>query len=80
MRLEEDGDVKTQGLKMVGLIEKLAELDFFKMNYALYTDLLLHSLSSSFKPFIDNYHMNKLEHPLHEHVNMLKTSQMTMKK
>ncbi|GAV88049.1 UBN2_2 domain-containing protein, partial [Cephalotus follicularis] len=62
--------VHEHGLKMIDMIEQLAQLGFV-MDHDLYVDLSLTSLPKSFSQFLVNFHMNKIEVTLSELVAML---------
>ncbi|GAV84987.1 zf-CCHC domain-containing protein/UBN2_2 domain-containing protein, partial [Cephalotus follicularis] len=64
--------VHEHGLKMIDMIEQLAQLGFV-MDHDLYVDLFLTSLPKSFSQFLVNFHMNKIEVTLSELVAMLRT-------
>ncbi|KAJ8899333.1 hypothetical protein K2173_018307 [Erythroxylum novogranatense] len=57
-KMAEGSSVDTHVLKMIGYIEKLAELGFV-MDHELSIDLVLQSLSSSFSQFVMNFNMNQ---------------------
>ncbi|PIN24026.1 hypothetical protein CDL12_03246 [Handroanthus impetiginosus] len=75
----EGSSVHEHGLKMIGLIEKLAFLDAI-MDNDLCIDLILQSLLILFNQFIMNFNMSKLEVTINELVNMLVTIKATIKK
>nr|XP_027124246.1 uncharacterized protein LOC113740935 [Coffea arabica] len=62
-KMAEGAPVAPHVLKIIGLIEKLAELGF-KMDQELNVDLVLQSLPDSFSQFVMNYQMNNLQHTL----------------
>ncbi|GAV86700.1 zf-CCHC domain-containing protein/UBN2_2 domain-containing protein, partial [Cephalotus follicularis] len=66
--------VHEHGLKMIDMIEQLAQLGFF-MNHDLYVDLILTSLPKSFSQFLVNFHMNKIEVTLSELIAMLRMTE-----
>ncbi|GAV88731.1 zf-CCHC domain-containing protein, partial [Cephalotus follicularis] len=66
--------VHEHGLKMIDMIEQLAQLGFF-MDHDLYVDLILTSLPKSLSQFLVNFHMNKIEVTLPELVAMLRTAE-----
>ncbi|GAV68108.1 zf-CCHC domain-containing protein/UBN2_2 domain-containing protein, partial [Cephalotus follicularis] len=66
--------VHEHGLKMIDMIEQLAQLGFV-MDHDLYIDLILTSLPKSFSQFLVNFHMNKIEVTLSELVSMLRTAE-----
>ena len=55
--MQEGSSVSTHVLKMIGYIERLEALGF-KMDKDLYLDLVLQSLTESYKGFIMNFNMN----------------------
>ncbi|GAV68036.1 zf-CCHC domain-containing protein/UBN2_2 domain-containing protein, partial [Cephalotus follicularis] len=62
------------GMKLIDMIEQLAQLGFV-MGHDLYVDLILTSLPKSFSQFLVNFHMNKIEVTLSELIAMLKTTE-----
>ncbi len=62
---------------MIWLIEQLEHLDF-NMDFQLYMDLILQSLSESFGNFVINFHMTKQEYTLAGLLNMLVIAQKNM--
>ena len=78
-KMAEGSSVSAHVLKMIGLIEKLADLGHIFDN-ELSIDLILQSLPDSYSQFIMNFNMNKLECSLTELLNMLKTAEPTIKK
>ncbi|GAV85195.1 zf-CCHC domain-containing protein/UBN2_2 domain-containing protein, partial [Cephalotus follicularis] len=66
--------VHEHGLKMIDMIEQLAQLGFV-MDHDLYVDLILTSLPKSFSQFLVNFHMNKIEVTLSELIAMLRTTE-----
>nr|XP_027099010.1 uncharacterized protein LOC113718292 [Coffea arabica] len=78
-KIAEGTPVAPYVLKIIGLIEKLAELGF-KMDQELNVDLVLQSLSDSFSQFVMNYQMNNLQHTLSQLLNVLKTTEKEVKK
>ncbi|GAV86320.1 LOW QUALITY PROTEIN: zf-CCHC domain-containing protein/UBN2_2 domain-containing protein, partial [Cephalotus follicularis] len=70
----EGASVHEHGLKMIDMIEQLAQLGFV-MDHDLYVDLILTSLPKSFSQFLVNFHMNKLEVTLSELIAMLRTAE-----
>ena len=59
-------------------IEELRKLRL-DMQKKLQMDLILQFLTSSYSQFIVNFHMNKLDHIIFELVNMLVTTEGTLK-
>jgi hypothetical protein len=78
-RMIEGSSVREHGLKMIGLIEKLAHLNVV-MDNELYMDLILQSLPRSFDNFVMNFNMHNMEVGLHELVNMLHTAESSLVK
>ena len=78
-RMTEGSSVHDHGLKMISLIEKLGQLDVV-MDNDLYVDLILQSLPPSFDQFIMNFNMSKETVSIHELVNMLVTTETTIKR
>ncbi|GAV67442.1 zf-CCHC domain-containing protein, partial [Cephalotus follicularis] len=66
--------VHEHGLKMIDMIEQLAQLGFF-MDHDLYVDLISTSLPKSFAQFLVNFHMNKIKVTLSELVAMSRTAE-----
>ncbi|KAM2746883.1 hypothetical protein PS2_022424 [Malus domestica] len=66
-------------LKMIGLIEQLENLGT-PLDGELAQDFILASLFDSLSQFIMNYNMNKMDSTLSELLNMLVTTEKTMKK
>ncbi|KAL0463051.1 UNVERIFIED_CONTAM: hypothetical protein Slati_0192700 [Sesamum latifolium] len=62
--------VRSNGVKMLSLVEKLEDLKAGLENDT-YIDVILQSLPPSYDPFIVNYNMNELEKSIHELINML---------
>ncbi|KAL0404220.1 UNVERIFIED_CONTAM: hypothetical protein Sradi_2062800 [Sesamum radiatum] len=61
---------KVMGVKMLSIVEKLEDFKA-ELDNDTYIDVILQSLSPSYKPFIINYNMNGLEKSIHELINML---------
>jgi hypothetical protein len=78
-KMKEGESVQIHVLKMIDLIERLAQLGFM-MDHELSVDLVLQSLSPSFAQFVLNFNMNKLEVSLPELLNMLRTAENTISK
>ncbi|GAV69848.1 zf-CCHC domain-containing protein/UBN2_2 domain-containing protein [Cephalotus follicularis] len=72
--MQEGASVREHGLKMIDMIEQLAQLGFV-MDHDLYVALILTSLPKSFSQFLVNFHMNKIEVTLSELVAMLRTAE-----
>ncbi|XP_075500117.1 uncharacterized protein LOC142538702 [Primulina tabacum] len=77
--LREETLFHEDGVRMIGLIEKLVNLDFVIPN-EFSTDIMLWSLPSSFDGFVVNFNMKKLEVSHKELVNMLMSYEATIKK
>ncbi|KAG6521646.1 uncharacterized protein LOC122050571 [Zingiber officinale] len=78
-RMRDGTSAHEHEVKMIGLIEKLVNLDLV-IPHELSTNIKLLSLPSSFDNFVVNFNMNKLEATLEELVNMLANYEATMKK
>ncbi|XP_042408456.1 uncharacterized protein LOC121997857 [Zingiber officinale] len=78
-RMRDGTSLHEHGVKMIGLIEKLVNLDLV-IPYELSTNNILLSLPSSFDNFVVNFNMNKLEATLEKLVNILANYEATMKK
>ncbi|KAG8633862.1 hypothetical protein MANES_18G141045v8 [Manihot esculenta] len=66
--------VSAHVLKTKGYIDHLARLSY-PLSLKLSTDLILHSLPSSFSQFVMNYNMNNMEKSIPELHGMLKTAE-----
>ncbi|XP_031127510.1 uncharacterized protein LOC116029601 [Ipomoea triloba] len=77
-KLQEGGNVGDHVLNVIGLLERLEELNIF-LDSELEVDLILQSLPDSFGPFIMNFHMNKLHCSKSDLHNMLCIAHATMK-
>ncbi|GAV71132.1 UBN2_2 domain-containing protein, partial [Cephalotus follicularis] len=73
-QMQEGASVHENGLKMIDMIEQLAQSGFV-MDHDLYVDLILTSLPKSFSQFLVNFHMNKIEVTLYELIAMLRTAE-----
>ncbi|GAV84331.1 UBN2_2 domain-containing protein, partial [Cephalotus follicularis] len=73
-QMPEGASVHEHGLKMIDMIEQLAQLGFF-MDHDLYVDLILASLPKSFSQFLVNFHMNEIEVTLSELIAMMRTAE-----
>ncbi|KAL0420393.1 UNVERIFIED_CONTAM: hypothetical protein Slati_3062200 [Sesamum latifolium] len=69
-KMAEGSSVKSHGVKMLSLVEKLEDLKA-GLDNDTYIDVILQSLPPSYDPFIINYNMNGLEKKIHELINML---------
>ena len=76
--MTESTSVQTHVLKLIDLIIRLSQLDFY-MDGKLSQDLILRSLPDSFSQFVINYHMNKLDTSLLELLYMLKVVETHIK-
>ncbi|XP_057994341.1 uncharacterized protein LOC131174602 [Hevea brasiliensis] len=70
MKIHEGQDVGEHVQTMIRLIEQLEALDF-SMDFSLQTNLILQSLSESFRSFITNFHITKQECTLAGLLNIL---------
>ena len=77
--MAEGESVSAHVLKMKGYIDHLARLGY-PLSLELSTDLILHSLLSSFSQFVMNYNMNNMEKSIPELHGMLKTVEVNIKK
>ncbi|XP_075515512.1 uncharacterized protein LOC142550158 [Primulina tabacum] len=77
--LRDGASVHEHDVRMIGLIEKLVGLDVV-IPSELATDIILLSFPASFKGFVVNFIMNKLEATLEELVNMFTTYEATIRK
>ncbi|XP_042452596.1 uncharacterized protein LOC122037204 [Zingiber officinale] len=59
-RMRDEASVHEYGVKMIGVIEKLLNLDLV-IPHELSTDIILMPFPSSFDNFVINFNMNKLE-------------------
>ncbi|KAK8505105.1 hypothetical protein V6N12_037982 [Hibiscus sabdariffa] len=66
-------------IKMMGYIQTL-ENQGFALNNELVTDVILQSLSDSFKQFILNFNMNDIVKTLPQLLGMLRTAKSNLKK
>ena len=78
-KMAEGDSVSAHVLKMKGYIDHLARLGY-PLSLELSTDLILHSLPSSFSQFVMNYNMNNMEKSIPELHGMLKTAEVNVKK
>ena len=78
-KMKEGESVQIHVLKMIDLIERLAQLGFV-MDHDLGIDLVLQSLPPSYAQFVLNFNMNKLEVSLPELLNMLRTAEHSVSK
>ncbi|GAV70623.1 UBN2_2 domain-containing protein [Cephalotus follicularis] len=76
-KMAEGSSVHTHGLKMIDLVEQLAQLHL-TMHNDFYIDLVLSSLPRSYSQFIINFHMNKVDTNLPELLEMLRTAEHDM--
>ena len=75
MKMHEGQSVYEHCLIMIKNLEKLE----LTMQKKLQVDLIQQFLTSSYSQFIINFHMNKLDYTLSELVNMLVTTEGTLK-
>ncbi|KAK8578773.1 hypothetical protein V6N12_069117 [Hibiscus sabdariffa] len=66
-------------IKMMGYIQMLEKLGF-PLKDELATDVILQSLSDSFKPFVLNFNMNEINKTLPQLLGMLRTTESDLKK
>ncbi|KAK8500266.1 hypothetical protein V6N12_067431 [Hibiscus sabdariffa] len=66
-------------IKMMGYIQTL-EKQGFALNNELVTDVILQSLSDSFKQFILNFNMNDIDKSLPQLLGMLRTAKSNLKR
>ncbi|KAL0437762.1 UNVERIFIED_CONTAM: hypothetical protein Sradi_0484100 [Sesamum radiatum] len=69
-KMIEGSSVRSHGVKMLSLVEKLEDLKA-GLNNDMYIDVILQSLPPSYDPFIVTCNMNGLEKSIHELINML---------
>lgn len=79
LMLQEEALVHEHCLKMMTLLEKLTDLDVV-LPRELALDIILLSLPKSYENFIVSLNINKLDPPLKDLANMLKTYESTIKK
>ena len=65
-------------LMMIKNLEELEKLDV-KLDQDLRIDIILQSLTDAYWQFIMNYHMHKLQNTLAELINMLITTELSIK-
>ncbi|XP_021293402.1 uncharacterized protein LOC110423509 [Herrania umbratica] len=78
-KMAKGSSVRPHVLKIVGLIKRLGQLGL-AMDHELSIDLVLQSLRDSFSQFMLNFHMNRLEATLLQLLNMLDTTERSIKK
>ena len=78
-RMSPGASVGEHVLKLIGLIEDLADLGFI-LEAELNTDLILQSLPGSYGQFVSNFNMNKLTPTLPELLNILRIEESTQNK
>ncbi|KAK8593620.1 hypothetical protein V6N12_045697 [Hibiscus sabdariffa] len=78
-KMIEGSPVGAHVIKMMGYIQTLEKLGF-SLKDELATDLILQSLSDSFKPFVLNFNMNEINKTLPQLLGMLRTAEGDMKK
>ncbi|KAK8694648.1 hypothetical protein V6N13_072195 [Hibiscus sabdariffa] len=77
--MSEGTPVGAHVIKMMGYIQTL-EKQGFALNNELVTDVILQSLSDSFKQFILNFNMNDIDKTLPQLLGMLRTAKSNLKK
>ncbi|KAK9009190.1 hypothetical protein V6N11_035735 [Hibiscus sabdariffa] len=77
--MSEGTPVGAHVIKMMGYIQSL-EKQGFALNNELVTDVILQSLSDSFKQFILNFNMNDIDKTLTQLLGMLRTGKSNLKK
>ncbi|KAK8696353.1 hypothetical protein V6N13_001489 [Hibiscus sabdariffa] len=77
--MSEGSPVGAYVIKMMGYIQTLEKLGF-PLKDELVTDVILQSLSDSFKPFVLNFNMNEINKTLPQLLGMLRTAESGMKK
>ncbi|KAK8539410.1 hypothetical protein V6N13_104356 [Hibiscus sabdariffa] len=77
--MSEGTPVGAHVIKMMGYIQTL-EKQGFAINNELVTDVILQSLSDSFKQFILNFNMNDIDKTLPQLLGMLRTAKSNLKK
>ncbi|KAK8593312.1 hypothetical protein V6N12_045395 [Hibiscus sabdariffa] len=78
-KMSEGSPVGAHVIKMMGYIQTLDKLVFALKN-ELATDVILQSLSDSFKPFVLNFNMNEINKTLPQLLGMLRTAESNLKK
>ncbi|KAK8640285.1 hypothetical protein V6N13_008044 [Hibiscus sabdariffa] len=78
-KMTEGTPVAAHVIKMMGYIQTLEKLAF-SLKDELTTDLILQSLTDSFKPFVMNFNMNEISKTLPQLLDMLRTAEGDMKK
>ncbi|KAK8554244.1 hypothetical protein V6N13_073172 [Hibiscus sabdariffa] len=78
-KMSEGSPVGAHVIKMMGYIQTLEKLGF-PLKDELATDVILQSLSDSFKPFILNFNMNEINKTLPQLLGMLRTAESDLKK
>ena len=78
LKMHEGQSVHEHCMIVIKDIEELGKLGL-EMQKELQIDLILQSLTSSYSQFIINFHMNKLDCTISELVNMLVTTEETLK-
>ncbi|KAK8704850.1 hypothetical protein V6N13_048462 [Hibiscus sabdariffa] len=73
-QMSEGSPVGAHVIKMMGYIQTLEKLGFFLKN-ELATNVILQSLSDSFKPFVLNFNMNEINKTLPQLLDMLRTAE-----
>ncbi|KAK8578776.1 hypothetical protein V6N13_142061 [Hibiscus sabdariffa] len=77
--MSEGSPVGAHVIKMKGYIQTLEKVRF-PLKDELATDVILQSLSDSFKPFVLNFNMNEINKTLPQLLGMLRTAESDLKK
>ncbi|XP_017978272.1 PREDICTED: uncharacterized protein LOC108662425 [Theobroma cacao] len=78
-KIAEGSFVRPYVLEMIGLIERLGQLGL-AMDHELSIDLDLQFLLDTFSQFVLNFHMNRLKATFPEVLNMLDTTERSIRK
>ncbi|KAK8672968.1 hypothetical protein V6N13_111324 [Hibiscus sabdariffa] len=78
-KMSEGTPVGAHVIKMMGYIQTL-EKQGFALNNEMVTDIILQSLSDSFKQFILNFNINDIDKTLPQLLGMLRTAKSNLKK
>ncbi|KAK9003879.1 hypothetical protein V6N11_018775 [Hibiscus sabdariffa] len=78
-KMSEGSPVGAHVIKMMGYIQTLEKLGF-PLKDELATDVILQSLTDSFKPFVLNFNMNEINKTLPQLLGMLRTAKSDLKK
>ncbi|KAK8547484.1 hypothetical protein V6N12_031621 [Hibiscus sabdariffa] len=77
-KMSEGYPVGAHVIKMMGYIQTLGKLGF-SLKDELATDVILQSLSDSFKPFVVSFNMNEINKTLPQLLGMLRTGESDLK-